>query len=215
MNARTDRGRATWANVFRGLSSRTLEDGEVLVTPGEGITRLFYLEEGRLRCAVVSESGCTKTLFYFRPGDLVGETHVFRRPVSTPLLITSVGRSVVRSLGLDEARRLVLMNPQLAEELLVSLAARTLAVIEQVREMRFLSVEARVAAFLDKMHRNEGEGGVREITLTHEEIADFVGAHRVTVTEALKRMEVAGAIETRRGRIAVKDLEQLRRVAAG
>ncbi len=211
MEVKVNPERATWAGVFRGLSPRTLEHGETLLLPDESPTRLFYLEAGRLRCAVVAESGATKTILYLWPGDLAGETNVLDRPGLVPLLVTSVGRSVVRSLGKVEARRLVALNPHLGEDLLCSLAAKTQAVIDQVRQMRFLSVEARVAEFLAKMHGRGGRAGTLEVAFTHEEIADFVGAHRVSVTEALRTMEALGAVETRRGRVILKDLELLRR----
>jgi len=208
--------RTTWEGVFRNLTPRTLEDGEALVTPGEKVSRLFYLESGRLRCSVVSEGGCSKTLLYCWPGDICGETHLFEPERRIPLQVTSVGRSTVRSLGHAEARRIMVMTPCLAEDLMSSMAAKTLSMIEHIRQLRFLSLEARVASFLHMMYfaRRE-DAGSRDLRLTHDEIADYVGAHRVSVTEALKRIEKCGAIGTGRGRIQVRDPLKLAKIMAG
>ncbi len=212
MEAQSQPPRITWASVFRQTPPRPVADGEALVIPGEKLSRLYYLERGRLRCSVVSEGGMTKTVLYYWPGDICGETHIFDPARTVPLLITSSGPSTVRSLGLPEARRIMAMNPRLAEELMASLSRKTLAMVEHIRQLRFLPVEARVAEFLHVMYTRVGcTSG--DLHLTHEEIADYVGAHRVSVTEALRRIELAGAIQTGRGRIAVRDPGELQRAA--
>jgi len=157
-----------------------------------------------------------KTVLYYWPGDIFGETHLFQPEKRTPLRVTSVGRSVVRSLGGAEARCILSMNPRLAEGLIISLAGKTLAMAEHIHQLRFLNVEARVASFLHRMYllRSAGSGRV-DLRLTHDEIADYVGAHRVSVTEALKRIELSGAIETGRGRVRVLDVGKLEEAMAG
>jgi CRP-like cAMP-binding protein len=192
-----------------------------LVGPSEPLSHLFFVDSGRLRCAVASPDGDTKTVLYLWPGDIIGETDVFGAD-SIPLVVTSLGRSIVRVLPPGEVRRLVAEEPGLAAELLDVMARKTHAILEQVRELRFLAVDQRVVAFLRMMCVRESvgssagpNGAEKDLRVTHDEIADYVGAHRVSVTEALSRIERAGVIETRRGHIVVKDIEGLGRVVAG
>ncbi|HCJ10439.1 MAG TPA: hypothetical protein DHW14_04665 [Clostridiales bacterium] len=207
--------RLTWDSIFRQARARTLEDGEVVISPAERPTRLFYVESGRLRCSVVSENGGAKAVLYYWPGDLCGETLLFERVPVLPVTVTSYGRSVVRSIGRVEARRLMAMNPHLAEDLLASMAAKTVQMVDHVRQLRFMTVEERVAEFLYGLYmhmaRHAGGDGDGELKITHDEIAEYVGAHRVSVTEALKRLESSGVVQTGRGRILVKDPLGLRR----
>ena len=210
MRAPADEARPTWTGIFRQLPPRHFNDGEALVVPGERLSRLFYLEKGRLRYSVVSESGKAKTLLYYWPGDICGETHLFDLNGSAPLVIASIGRSTVRSLGVAEARRLMALSPNLAEDLMTFMAGRTMAMVNYIRQLRFLTVEARVADFLCRM---SGQASDRTLPFTHREIADYVGAHRVSVTEALRRIERTGAIRTGRGHIVITDISGLRRVA--
>jgi len=206
----------TWHAIFQRCPLRTLRDGEALIVPGERPGRLFYLQSGNLRCSVVSVGGGVKTVFYARAGDFVGEALLFEASNPVPLVVVSVGTPVVRSMGDSEVRRLIASRPELAAELLVSLARKALELAEQVRQLRFLPVEARVAAFLGRAVFRERPGGDgQDLRLTHDEIADYVGAHRVSVSEALGRMEGTGVIETGRGRIVVRDPERLRRMATG
>jgi CRP/FNR family transcriptional regulator len=58
------------------------------------------------------------------------------------------------------------------------------------------------------------QGGQRLGTAyTHEELGAMVGANRVAVTRALRRLQDDGVVEVRRRRIHVRAPEALRRVA--
>jgi hypothetical protein len=50
----------------------------------------------------------------------------------------------------------------------------------------------------------------RHFEFTHEELASILGVRREAVTEALARLSIAGAVETSRGKIAIKDEALLR-----
>jgi CRP-like cAMP-binding protein len=50
-----------------------------------------------------------------------------------------------------------------------------------------------------------------EVPMTHEFIANMVGGPRSAVTEAASSLRASGAIDYRRGRLTIRDAEQLRR----
>jgi CRP/FNR family transcriptional regulator, cyclic AMP receptor protein len=49
---------------------------------------------------------------------------------------------------------------------------------------------------------------------TYEELGTMIGAKRVSVTRAFKRLREAGAVEVERGHIHVRDMDALERIAA-
>lgn len=51
------------------------------------------------------------------------------------------------------------------------------------------------------------------IALTHDQISEMLGVHRPTVTNALRSLEVIGAIDMRRGRVAIADRSVLEAAA--
>jgi Mn-dependent DtxR family transcriptional regulator len=49
----------------------------------------------------------------------------------------------------------------------------------------------------------------KSFELTHEELASLLGVRREAVTESLSRLSLAGAIETTRGRVSLRDRQLL------
>jgi CRP-like cAMP-binding protein len=50
---------------------------------------------------------------------------------------------------------------------------------------------------------------------THEQLGTMIGAKRVAVTRAMKKLRDDGLVEGGRKRILIKDREALERIAAG
>jgi CRP/FNR family cyclic AMP-dependent transcriptional regulator len=86
---------------------------------------------------------------------------------------------------------------------MVQLAQGLACLGTQVWELRFLSVQQRVRNLLARLAAEHGRvtpEGVRiELRITHEEIAEWVGADRSTVTTALKSLQEQGYLH-RHGR---------------
>ena len=77
---------------------------------------------------------------------------------------------------------------------------------------------ARLASLILQLVESDGivtgKGRYRLSThYTHEQLALMIGAKRVAVSRAMKGLREAGAVETRRQRIEVKDAEELGRIA--
>ena len=81
-----------------------------------------------------------------------------------------------------------------------------------LEDVRFKEVPARLASLILRLVDSEGvqtdEGFIRIPThYTHEQLDTIIGANRVAVSRAFSQLREAGAIEPRRRRIHVKDLE--------
>src|SRR5262249_6573132 len=97
-----------------------------------------------------------------------------------------------------------------------------LAEMEQrLSDVVFKSVPQRVACTLlvfqqaQAPHQRWRLGrGACEVCLTHEQLAEFVGSYRETVTKALDELRDRGVIELRRGKIVRRALTALEALAA-
>jgi CRP/FNR family transcriptional regulator, cyclic AMP receptor protein len=59
------------------------------------------------------------------------------------------------------------------------------------------------------------EGYLVPSRYTHEQLGTMIGAKRVAVTRAMKKLRDDGLVEGGRKRILIKDREALERIAAG
>jgi len=72
------------------------------------------------------------------------------------------------------------------------------------------TIEQRCCRWLLSAHDRSGEDVVR---LTQEALADMMGVQRTTVTAAAKVLQADGIIQTRRGRVEIRDRRKLERRA--
>jgi len=198
-----------WASLLRTGRRQVLGRGQVLLQPGDRCDRLFYLETGLILVSLTWPDGGEKILQVVLPGTVFGEAFLFQ-----PDLVTATVRagreSVVYSLHRDEVEGYLRCDPELARALLVSLARQTWVLAKQVEDLRFRSVEARVSSLLHALAaRRAADGRPQTIPLTHATLADLVGAHRVSVTNALRDLERRGLVKLHPRRIEVTDLEGL------
>jgi len=89
---------------------------------------------------------------------------------------------------------------------------------QRIADLGLKKVPARLASLILQLAETEGvvtgDGRYRlRTSYAHEELALMVGAKRVAVSRAMKGLREAGAVETGRRRIVVKDAGTLGRIA--
>jgi CRP/FNR family transcriptional regulator len=117
---------------------------------------------------------------------------------------TAVTAVRVRLLPAGDFRRLLDEEPGVRRHVLRSLAAQVRDREDGLVEAHYADAGARVAAWLARQPANP----VR--LPAQERLAEVVGASRVTVNRALRRLHRAGIIRVERGVIVVLDPERLR-----
>jgi len=120
-------------------------------------------------------------------------------------------------LCIDSARieQVVSENPALALAVIRVLSSRIRQAHEAIRNFAFRDARSRVAHLLLKLAEIEGVDGpgtaVRLKTkITHQEIADMIGATRQTVTEILNEFKRQGYVSSQERTIVVLDCQGLR-----
>ena len=77
--------------------------------------------------------------------------------------------------------------------------------------------ESRIANFLydcaNRFGEKKGKSVVLPLPLTHQTIADFVGAFRETVTIALKKLEKENIAIVEKGVVTIYDLKKLKKIS--
>ena len=78
------------------------------------------------------------------------------------------------------------------------------------QQILFMSVEKRIAIFLlDEVNANNTE----VVSITHEQIAKYIGSAREVVTRTLKQFSNEGMITINRGKIKVLDKKKIKNIA--
>ena len=112
----------------------------------------------------------------------------------------------------DDFRRRVAESPAVAWAMLVELSRRLRRADEQIGSLVLLDIHGRIARLLLDA---ADEGGASTITkpLTHQTIAQMIGASRETVSRAMREFQDRGLISVERRQITIADRGQLEQMA--
>jgi CRP-like cAMP-binding protein len=120
-------------------------------------------------------------------------------------------------MGKEDTQRLLLSDPRIAARIAGILSDRLKDMEERLSDFAFKNVAQRIASTLLAIERNDRArgvlNGVCEVRMTHEQLAEFVGTYRETVTKVLNELRDQKLIELRRGKIMLIDIDGLDHVA--
>lgn len=148
---------------------------------------LWRIDAGYARTITWDEDGMMVTLGFWRTGDVVGQALSLIKPYQIECL-TAVEASLLSCEALSNQERLAIdmhnSHIQQAHELLRIIHARRI-------DTRLLKLLQWLAL---RFGHRVTQGWLIDLRLTHQDIADVIGATRVTVTRLLNQLEQQGII---------------------
>ena len=198
--------------LFRGLSQAELDaladvmtllrirrDARIIIADDEGDS-FFVIAKGKVKVGLSGPDGREVILTMLGPGDFFGELSLLDgRPRSAN--VTNVEASELLALRRLDFLSLVERKPQIAVEILKTIASRLRKANRQIVGFSFLGIIDRVCDALLGMFDDRGEETVEGVLIrnrpTHQVLADMTGATRETVSRAIKRLEEGGYISVR------------------
>lgn len=190
-----------------------LDAGEYFVREGELCRQFAVLLSGSLRVFKSSESGRELTLYHVHGGETC-----LANMLCTFLDLPSPANAVVEEsvdaliMPASSFREWVGVSDAMRVFIFRAMAQRFLHLTMLVDQIAFRKLDSRLAEYL--LHSFTKKGFLlREITVTHEDIAAELGSAREVISRLLKELEHQGAIETARGRIRLRDIEILKQAS--
>jgi len=179
---------------------------------GEPVAGLYVIAHGRAR--VVRGAGETRalTVAYRGPGEVIGEIAITDRLAHEDTASATEPVEIVQ-VPVRQVHHLLARDPDLAKRLLQLMVERRLDTERRIESLLSRTVESRVAEFLfDAAQRHgipDSRGLLIGVKYTHQEIADYVGSTRETVTLTLGELRRKNLLLFDHRRIVVRDLDAL------
>ncbi|MBL8790130.1 MAG: Crp/Fnr family transcriptional regulator [Rhizobiales bacterium] len=190
-----------------------LRKGASLFERGDSGGTMYVVQDGRIEISIINDAGRKIVLNQVGAGHCVGEISMIdgkARTASAIALETTRLFSVPRAAFVDAAAAC----PQLSINLMEILCERLRWVSDSVEEYALHSFELRLARRLLVLNRSFGDGE-KSIGITQTDLADFAGATRESVNKTLMQWKQDGLVEVQRGRIFLKEMQVLERIAFG
>ena len=169
---------------------------------------LMTVLSGQLRTYILSEEGREVTLFRVNAEEVcVLSASCLLDSITFDVLIEATEDTQVLVIPAAILNQVAQKNPYVELFLYKSATEKFSDVMWTMQQMLFLKIDQRVAQFLwDEMVQKNST----TLSMTHDEIARFIGSAREVVTKVLKYMVKEGAVELKRGTIIILDKEKLR-----
>jgi len=183
---------------------RTLKPGEVLFLKGDEADALYAIRRGQIRIETGLAEGARLSLNILGAGDVFGEIG----------LLDGNGRSA-DARAVDDVEMFMLRRrdflglldrePRISRRIIELLCQRLRWLSDRLEETVLFTLPTRIARRLLVLATDFGS----EINVTQEELANYVGAARETVSRQLQDWRRDGMIELRRGRIKILNAKKL------
>ena len=171
---------------------------------GNPADSVFYLQKGRAKLSVVSESGKEATITLLSAGDFIGEESI--AGAAGRRLATATAITTCTALKIDRAEVIRVMHEEhtFSDLFLKFLLARSMRTQADLVDQLFNSSEKRLARILLLMAEfgEPGEPQTLIPQITQESLAEMIGTTRSRVSFFMSRFRKMGFIEYN-GRIRV------------
>ncbi|QIB64434.1 Crp/Fnr family transcriptional regulator [Kineobactrum salinum] len=194
------------------MKQRHCEGGQAIYLAGEEGRELFQVGSGKVRFCTYALNGKEVQIGEIRAGDCFGELSLINGFYRANCAF-SVGETELFVLNKRDFLQLYEAYPSIARELNSFLARRLQVAYTIIEDANLLPLRDRLIRLLSRLVFSVSDASARHQAtvdgITHEQLANMLGATRQAVTRELKLLERAGLITSNYGRIVIESMSEL------
>jgi CRP/FNR family transcriptional regulator, cyclic AMP receptor protein len=177
------------------LTRRKFAKGASLYRQGETGSNVYVVVSGRIGIAMLGAGGQELMIDIVGTGALCGEGAAFD---GLPRFssASALEASEVLVVPVGEFCKLMSSDVELAALIAQNIALKQRTLASRLVQVAQASPEARITELLAQISFPDSPA----IMLTHQQIANLIGASRITVTRAMQKLRREGAVRCKRGR---------------
>jgi len=201
------------AEVMSRITRRRYKKGQVLFFEGDISDKFYIINKGKIKIFKYTKEGKEQILYILSEGDFIGYLSLLKKG-RFDFNAEALEDVSICLLTKDDFDDIVKRTPEISIKILENLHDRLVSLENLVQTLSTKDIETRIAgllkSFANEFGHKEEEGIVIEMPLTREEMANYIGITRETMSRKLSAMEDEGIIELLGNKkIVIKDLESL------
>ena len=174
-----------------------LSKGESLFFQGDTAKEMFLIKGGRVKLSKIIEDGSELTIDYRKMGDFVGE-NILTQDLIYPFSAWCMEDTITCGFSKKQFQEVILQYPQIGLQIIKNMSERISWLTNQIGSVSVTNIEERLYQVLINVAKEHGIKEHKKITiqfpLTHEDLGFLIGAHRVSVTRAIKNLKKSGKL---------------------
>lgn len=204
-----DTDRATLERLAERAARFTFDPDETIFFEGDPSAGLWLIQAGRVKIFKLSPAGKAHILHILGPGDTFNDISALDGGPN-PADAVALSGVVVWNLPREVLVQALAADAELALKVIQVLARRVRSLVGQIEDLALYSVVTRLARFLLKQLEDPSLSGPG---VTRTAIAAHINTTPQTISNALRSLEEAGAIDFDRHHIQIIDEALLRDIA--
>ena len=200
-------------NLAKRLVPRRFSANQIIFHHGDPGGLLYIIGKGKVKITHSTPDGQEAMLAIFGSGDFFGELALLDDSPRSAT-VEALEPTDTMTLHREDFIRFISNNPDFALHVLKTLAQHIRRLNNQLSDIFFLDLPARLARQLLQLAEQHGrsttEGTLIEISLTQTDLAEMTGATRVSINKALGRFRRANWVKVSGRKFTIVDRDALR-----
>ncbi|NDL68248.1 Crp/Fnr family transcriptional regulator [Anaerotalea alkaliphila] len=191
------------------IQRRSAKKGEPLLHAGDIVDRLFIVNQGSLKASIFQEDGKEQILYIIQSGESIGELSLLKKEKATYDLV-ALEDAELCTIPKNSFDLFLRENPDVVFSILEAAHEKIASLEKMVQAIASTDADIRLKFLIQQLMRRSGvetpEGILLQLRLTREDMANFVGVTRETISRKLSQLSREGKLAFLDGkRILVKD----------
>lgn len=200
--------------VVNLITKESFKKGDIIFSEGEIFDKLFIINNGSIKVYTYTKDGKEQILYILKEGDFLGDLNLLKKDILkfNAMALESTNMCIIHK---DDFDTLIKTNPEISIKVLEYAHDRIASLENLVQTLTTKDVEVRLASLLINLSNTFGiktNIGI-EITLplTREDMANFIGVTRETISRKLSYFQSQNIIEIFENKtILIKDITILK-----
>lgn len=207
---------AIWEKYLHLCDRKVVKKGEYILEIGQQLKGLFFIKKGSVKSYLLGKDGTVKTIGIASEGCLFGEQFIFH---DQPSLFEAMVLEDAELYFFEKDTILDIMQKDFEITLFIlkfqAVKSRKLAI--QIEDTCLRNIAQGICRILHALCCAQEKSGVTDgeivINISHQNLADMLASHRVTITKNLNMLKKQGVLDYKYEKIFIKDRKKLKSIA--
>ena len=180
------------------IERKQYKKGDIVMHTGDDFNRLYIVNHGSLKATTYNEDGKEQILYILNDGDSLGELSLLKK-VTSPYDLIALKDSYICTIPKERFDAFIKENVEIVFGILESAHEKIISLEKLVGAIASNDADTRLRFLIQRLIQETGkknpEGIVINLQLTREDMANFVGVTRETISRKLSNLSAKGVLK--------------------
>lgn len=184
--------------ISNKIKHKSFEKGELIFREGNISDVLYFVSTGRIKIYKYTKDGKEQILHILSEGDFFGELNLLKSTIYN-FNAKAIDKTNICTLTKQEFKNIMIQNPEISIKLLESVGNRLSEAENLAQNLATNDIDSRMAYLILDLTEKYGISDEKylsvKLPLSREEMANYIGITRETISRKLKKFEGEGLIK--------------------